>query len=155
MKLQDCEKLARKFLNIFGLWDWEFLFDRAKVRLGACHFQKQHISLSREFVRLNGEKICRDLILHEIAHALCGPKVGHGQAFKRKLAEIGGEKFSKKDVQLPLRKFTATCETCGQTFQAQRRRNVACLKCCRKFASGKFSQRFAFKFVKNAQEVSS
>jgi len=149
VNLKKCEEIVGGFLQKFDLQNWEFFFDRAKVRLGACHFARKKISISREFARLNSEKICRDLILHEIAHALCGPRVGHGKVFKKKLAEIGGEKFSKNEVRFPARKFTAFCKNCGENFQTQKRRKIACQKCCRKFNNGKFSEKFIFKFLEN------
>jgi predicted SprT family Zn-dependent metalloprotease len=149
VNLQKCEKIAREFLQKFNLKNWDFFFDRAKVRLGACHFAKNKISISREFAILNSEKICRDLILHEIAHALCGPKTGHGKIFKKKLEEIGGKNFSKKEVRMPARKFTAFCENCGANFQTQKQQKIACRKCCRKFSNGKFCEKFVFKFLEN------
>jgi len=149
MDLKKCEKMAAEILEKFNLKNWEFFFDRAKVRLGACHFAKKKISISREFAKLNSEKICRDLILHEIAHALCGPKIGHGKIFKKKLAEIGGENFSKNEIFFPRRKFTAICKNCGENFQTQKIKKVACRKCCCKFSNGKFSEKFLFAFQKN------
>jgi len=87
--------------------DWHFAWDRAKKRLGACHFGgrrlrkggegpsamtwvKPKITLSKPLFSIpeNTHDVL-DTILHEIAHALAGPLENHGAEWKRICVEIG------------------------------------------------------------------
>lgn len=68
---------------------WSFGFDHAKRRAGACNYTKQRISVSRYFVKQASREELRQVLLHEIAHALVGPNAGHGPAWKRAAASIG------------------------------------------------------------------
>lgn len=74
---------------------WTFRFDSAQRRLGACHHQSQHISMSINYVLAADEDDVRQTMLHEIAHALlpyrdaAGKRIGHGPVWKAKAASIG------------------------------------------------------------------
>ena len=70
MNLKDAEELALSLMRKHGLSHWEFGFDRAKRRFGACNFSKKRISLSKYLTEVNEIEQVRDTILHEIAHAL-------------------------------------------------------------------------------------
>lgn len=83
------EILAEDLMLEHGLDDWTFTFDRAKVRLGACHYDTKTISLSRPLAELASEHDITDTLLHEIAHALVGPRVGHGRAWRETAISIG------------------------------------------------------------------
>lgn len=125
--------LALELMARHGLSDWEFGFDRAKRRLGACWPHRKRITLSRHFVGLNDEQIVRDVILHEIAHALT-PGDGHGSRFKRKARELGcnpaacisGSQFTAAPAR-----FILECPHCGRTWPRYRRPStrLACRTC--------------------------
>jgi predicted SprT family Zn-dependent metalloprotease len=57
--------------------------------LGACCFENKKIMLNSRFCYAEGEQEIVKVILHEIAHALVGPKAGHGKFFVKKCREIG------------------------------------------------------------------
>ena len=97
MLLADAEKLALKLMGEFGLIakGFTFEFDEAEKRFGCCHrkitrrykgdgqFETVHtpggrITLSRKLTMLNDVEKVEDVIRHEIAHGLCGPREGHG-----------------------------------------------------------------------------
>ena len=91
MKLDDAENLALVLMEDHGIGStWSFAFDGAKRRCGVCNYNTRTISVSRHFVRMNDEAAVRDVVLHEIAHALVGPKAdAHGSAWKLQAMRIG------------------------------------------------------------------
>jgi predicted SprT family Zn-dependent metalloprotease len=135
VQLDEASSLARELMTIHGLGDWGFGFDHARRRLGACWLDRRRITLSREFVRLNGEGLVRDVILHEIAHALT-PGDGHGRAFKRKARELGCSDRSCVDTALVVTSpptYILECPHCGRTWPRYRRpaSALACGACLR------------------------
>ena len=70
-------ELASRLMNEHGLTGWRVKLDHARRRAGQCDFAAQTISLSRHYVRHAESDHIHDTILHEIAHALVGPKHGH------------------------------------------------------------------------------
>ena len=90
MDLNDAAKLAVLYMDLHELNGWQFRFDRATRRFGCCHHSSKTISLSRDLVSLNDKRDVRDTILHEIAHALAGPKVRpHGREWREIALRIG------------------------------------------------------------------
>jgi predicted SprT family Zn-dependent metalloprotease len=89
MELEDAENLALTLMEDNWLGSWSFKFDNAKLRCGACHHGKHVITLSRHFVALNTEDEVRDVILHEIAHAIAGFKAGHGVRWQLWAIQLG------------------------------------------------------------------
>jgi hypothetical protein len=54
-----------------------------------CHAPVRVIAVRRSIIYSKPESV-RKLILHEIAHALCAPDVGHGKKFRAVAKRIGG-----------------------------------------------------------------
>jgi predicted SprT family Zn-dependent metalloprotease len=90
MNLYEARHLAHHLLREHGLVAWEFRFDHARRRFGACHYGTRRITLSRPLTLLNPIDQVRDTLLHEIAHALT-PGDGHGRAWKAKCLQIGAQ----------------------------------------------------------------
>lgn len=68
---------------------WAFAFDNAKTRAGQCDFARRRITVSRHLaVRFTPEDV-EQVLLHEIAHALSGPRAGHGPTWRRTAAALG------------------------------------------------------------------
>ena len=153
MNLLSAQNLASKLFAIYKLKNWSFQFDRAKRRFGCCNFSTKTISLSRALVELNPPQKVRDTLLHEIAHALVGPRQGHNSVWREKVLEIGGEPnahFREEEIELPQAKLLAICPHCQKTFPTfRKRKNVACRACCLKFNGGKFSKKFLLEFRAN------
>lgn len=95
MKLEEAQTLAAELMERFWykLDGWKFDFDNAKRRCGCTKFTAKTITLSRHFVRLNGEDEVRETILHEIAHAIAGQvgDRGHGQLWKGIARQVGAK----------------------------------------------------------------
>lgn len=133
MLLSEARVLARQLMAQYGLSDWEFGFDGARRRLGACWPRRRRITLSRHFVELNEQRIVRDVILHEVAHALT-PGDGHGPRFKRKARELGCNAsacISGSEFNAAPARFILECPHCGRTWPRYRRpsTDLACRTC--------------------------
>jgi len=118
MKLQDAKTLAINLMEEHGLIDqkWYFEFDNAVRRFGRCSYRTKKITLSKTLVELNDLAEVKDTILHEIAHALVGPRNGHNEVWRSKALEIGcnGKRcYSRDEVNTPLMRYQATCGGCG------------------------------------------
>jgi len=137
-------------MNEHGLHRWDFEFDRAVRRAGACHYGsrtgKPKITLSRALMVNWAESEVRNIVLHEIAHALAGHAAGHGREWKRVARSIGcsGDRcWSPSDDAPALAKpWVGTCPTCKRQVQRHRRQQIACSRCC----GGKFDARHLFEW---------
>ena len=89
MDLSAAAQLARTLMDGHGLTSWGFGFDRARVRAGACHFTDRRITLSRALTAAHDEEQVRETLLHEIAHALVGPRHGHDAVWRATARRIG------------------------------------------------------------------
>jgi len=70
---------------------WTFAFDTAKTRAGLCDHRSRRISVSRYLAARFDDDAIHQVLLHEVAHALAGPKAGHGQRWKAVARELGYE----------------------------------------------------------------
>lgn len=132
MDLALAERTARALMDEHGLHDWTFGFDRARVRAGACHFGDRRITLSRVLTAAHGEAEVRETVLHEIAHALVGPRHGHDQVWRARARAIGasGDRcYSAEDPVVPGR-WQGRC-VAGHVVHRHRRpeRLLLCARC--------------------------
>ena len=74
--LQTALETATILMREHGLHGWTVRLDNARRRAGQCDYRRREISLSRHYVRHAEDDHIRDTILHEIAHALVGPRHG-------------------------------------------------------------------------------
>lgn len=89
-------------------------FNNNKTRAGVCFFPpKCTIELSREFIAYHGttEESIKDVVLHELAHAITGPHVSqpHGKEWKRAAKEIGCSGKRCSTTFKPDYKYLLTC----------------------------------------------
>lgn len=68
---------------------WSFGFDNAKTRAGLCNFTDRHISVSKYLAAKYDDDEIHQVLLHEVAHAVAGPRAGHGPVWKRTADELG------------------------------------------------------------------
>jgi predicted SprT family Zn-dependent metalloprotease len=106
-----------------GLHTWAFRFNTNVRRAGVCHYRPGRIELSAHFVERNSDAEVLDTILHEIAHALVGPRHGHDAAWKAKCVEIGARprRCYDRAVDMPTGKWRATCPSCSTEYDRHRR----------------------------------
>lgn len=116
--------------------EWSFGFDHAKTRAGLCNYTKQRITVSRYLAERFDDDEIHQVLLHEVAHALAGPKAGHGPAWKRVGAEIGyiGKRTHDGDTAIELAPWVGACPA-GHLHYRYRRptKPLSCGKCSRRF----------------------
>jgi predicted SprT family Zn-dependent metalloprotease len=118
---------ARELMAQHGLHDWSFAYNRRKRALGVCYCSKKIIQLSTYFVDHNEDHYVRDIVLHEIAHALAGKAAGHGYLWKLKCMEIGAKPdrvCCDPAVKMPEVNhnvvYKAECPRCKQVYKKYR-----------------------------------
>ena len=78
----------------------------------------------------SAEADVRDTILHEIAHALAGPKHNHDKVWREKARAIGCTAERCHNVVFAPPRYIMFCEMCGWYKKANvRRRNTVCKRC--------------------------
>lgn len=89
MDLTQAFTMAEQLVAEHGLEGWQVQYDGAKRRAGICRYAQQVIGLSAPVTMLHGEDEVRDTVLHEIAHALVGPRHGHDRVWRQVALRIG------------------------------------------------------------------
>ena len=89
VRLKRVASRARKLMDRHGLDEWSLRFNGARKKLGECRPQQKLILISRVHALNEAPGQVTDTILHEIAHALAGPKAGHGPAWKEIARRLG------------------------------------------------------------------
>lgn len=118
---------AARLMAEFGLGGWQFGFNSNVRRAGVCRYptptRPGRIELSRHFVARNAPAEVLDTILHELAHALVGPRHGHDAVWKAKCVEIGAkpERCYGEQVEMPKGRWRAVCPGCQKAFDRHRR----------------------------------
>jgi predicted SprT family Zn-dependent metalloprotease len=120
--LRDAYAMAEYLLEVHGLDDWEVVYDNAKLRAGICRFSDQVLGLSAPLTAVHSEDDVRDTILHEIAHALVGPRHGHDATWRATAQAIGcsGERCVSADTPRVPAAWLGTCSS-GHTLERHRR----------------------------------
>ncbi len=91
-KIIALHKEANMLLHEHGLAQqgWRFKLSSSKHRVAVCKHGEKRIEYSGNYLNAPPEEIT-DTLLHEIAHALVGPGMGHNYAWKAKCREIGAK----------------------------------------------------------------
>lgn len=124
MEASQVKLLANQLLGQHQLLDWHFQFDHARTRCGSCQYELKRISLSRHFAALNDRAEVKNVLLHEIAHALAGPGVGHGAAWRAQAVRIGArpETTAPEYIGMPSPKWSLVCRNCDKVVAQRHRR---------------------------------
>jgi predicted SprT family Zn-dependent metalloprotease len=132
MKQEDSQALALELMGKHGLLakGWTFHFDNAKRRFGYCQYRPKMISISKHLSELNSEEQVKDTILHEIAHALAGPRAHHYAKWRYQAMVVGAkpERCYSADVVQPPHKWTGTCPN-GHVTKRMKRMKISCGRC--------------------------
>jgi len=115
---------------------WSFAFDHAKTRAGLCNYTAKRISVSRHIALRSDDDEVHQTLLHEVAHAIAGPRAGHGAEWKRVAAEIGyvGGRTHDGPVPNELAPWVGTCPNGHIAYRYRRpTRETSCGKCSRRF----------------------
>ena len=121
---------ANSKLMDFDLSDWSINFDNAKRRAGACIYSKRELTFSVHFLRNSSEREIYDTLLHEIAHALVGPKNGHNNVWKKKALDIGCTARVYHNYEFSRPKWIKFCsQGCWEQSCFRRKNNLICRSC--------------------------
>jgi len=132
MRLDEVEGLARRLMDQHGLDGWELRFDGAKARAGICRFDRKVIGLSRHLMALFDRDEVTDTVLHEVAHALVGPRHGHDEVWKATARTIGASATRCVSEHAPAvhGAWTGTCPKGHHVMRHRRPLRVAsCARC--------------------------
>lgn len=147
MNLDAAHALARSLLAEHGLYDWSFAFNCRKRAFGLCDYTRRTIFLSAVLTELNGEAEVGDTLRHEVAHALAGPRAGHGPAWRKVAREIGAKPrrcYDADEVRQPPARYVLRCPSCQRETPRHRKPTgvYACRGCCKRLNGGRFSERY-------------
>jgi predicted SprT family Zn-dependent metalloprotease len=125
---------------------WSFGFDNAKRRAGLCDYTRKRISVSRYLAARYDDDENHQTLLHEVAHALAGPKAGHGPEWKRVARDLGyvGGVTHRGETATDLAPWVGVCPA-GHVAYRHRRptRSVSCAKC-----APQFDERYLFGWLR-------
>lgn len=117
---------------------WSFDFDNAKRRAGLCNYRDKRISVSRYLALRYEDDEVHQILLHEVAHAIAGPRAAHGPAWRRVATELGyqGDRLHDGPIADELATWVGTCRD-GHTHYRYRKptRALSCGVCSRGFSS--------------------
>ena len=126
--LDDAQELALELMAKYGLSSWGFGFNKRKRTLGLCIFpdekQQGRIEISEAVARLNSIDVVRQIIVHELAHALAGRAAGHGPVWQALCRALGGKpesRCSTDRVTLPEGRWRFRCPGCEKRGSLCRR----------------------------------
>lgn len=136
MELAAAARLARDLMDEHGLTAWTFAFDDAARRAGLCDHTRSRISLSARLIALYAEPEVRDTVLHEVAHALVGPRHGHDATWRATAVRIGctGRRCVAPDAPVVDGPWTGVCPAGHRSTRFRHpARPMSCTRCSRRF----------------------
>lgn len=137
-RLEFVAEYADILFRIHGIHQgWMFAFDHAKTRYGCCHHSTNMITLSRYLVldEKTPMRVIKNVLLHEIAHALVGYDEGHSEVWRRCAIRIGcdGQRTCAHSVDMPGQKLVRC--SCGANklyrFRISKKIRTSVCKFCR------------------------
>lgn len=162
MNPHDAKTLIGDLMREHGLLaqGWTQAFDNSVKRFGCCMHGPKRLSFSRHLVSINTEDRVRDTILHEIAHALAGPRQGHGPVWRAICVRIGAKPercYSEHNTETLPPRWIGTCPGCGATRKRERLTDAAKNRLsCGGCSGGRFNPRFRFMWrANNALDMAS
>jgi len=151
MKLKDAYNLMKELKEKHSLYDWGFKFDRSVRRFGLCSYRRKTIYLSKKLTLLNDMNIVKNVILHEIAHALVNSHNGHNEIWEHKALSIGCDAqrcYDPSKVIRPKKKYRGKCPVCDNIVLSHKRTVISCGMCWRQ----SFNKQFLIKWELNKEE---
>ena len=129
-RLTEIRMIAERMMARHGLEGWSFQFDDASQRAGLCRYGTKVIALSRQFSVQAPNKEVADTILHEIAHALVGPKHNHDAVWKAAARSIGCTAERCHNVDFAPPRYIISCSVCRWIGKRNvRKRRAVCRTC--------------------------
>ncbi len=122
----------RKIAEHLDLENWKFEFDSAKRRAGLCNYTEKKIQLSKYHVNIHTVDENMQVVLHEIAHAMCGHEAGHSKIWLNTAKKIGyrNEKFTGKEIAEENAPWLGVCPRGHRHYRYRRPRNMLSCTLC-------------------------
>lgn len=115
---------------------WTFGFDNARTRAGLCSYDRKRITVSRLLAARYDDDEIHQVLLHEVAHAIAGPRAGHGPRWKAVAAELGyeGKRLHGGAIADELAPWIGQCPAGHVHYRYKRpTRVVSCAICSKRF----------------------
>lgn len=116
--------------------EWRFTFDYAKTRFGLCDHSRKQISVSRYLAVNADDDEVHQVLLHEVAHAIVGPRAGHGAEWKRVAREIGyiGGRTHSSPAATEKARWLGVCPAGHEIIRFRRpNKSTSCATCSPQF----------------------
>jgi predicted SprT family Zn-dependent metalloprotease len=94
IKLHEIKQYALEQMEKWELTEqgWSFVWDtRAVRRYGQYRYRSKEIGITKKLANINTIEETKDVVLHEIAHALVGRGHGHDFVWKRMCRKVGAK----------------------------------------------------------------
>ena len=130
MNQTEFRRTALDLMTQHRVASWTFCWDGAQRRAGQTRHNKKEIGFSWKIVAQMTDADQRNIILHEIAHAVCGFDAGHGAVWRSFFISIGGtgeRTYNAAEMGIKMSyNFTLACGHCGTVIKhSLRRSNMA------------------------------
>ncbi|MCI2957778.1 SprT-like domain-containing protein [Agromyces atrinae] len=115
---------------------WTFGFDNAKKRAGICNFTTKTITVSRYLAARYDDDEIHQVLLHEVAHAIAGPRAGHGPKWRQIAADLGyvGKRTHDGEIADELAPWAGKCPAGHEHYRYRApTRALSCGLCARGF----------------------
>ena len=126
-------ELAASKMERHGLTrqSWTVKYDRARARAGQCRHRAKILSFSRHLIVRGSPVDMRNTLLHEIAHALAGPRHGHDRTWRDIALRIGCDGKRCHDIERAPAKWILGCSAgCWHAARFKRSHVNATCKMC-------------------------
>lgn len=127
----------RKMAEHIDLENWQFGFDSAKRRAGLCNYTNKTITISRYLADIHTIDESMQVVLHEVAHAMCGKREGHNKKWLTTAKAIGyrAERFTGTEIAEETATWVGACKNGHKHYRyRQPSRPLACGLCGRGFS---------------------
>ncbi len=115
---------------------WTFGFDNARTRAGLCSYDRKRITVSKLLAARYDDDEIHQVLLHEVAHAMAGPRAGHGPRWKAVAADLGyeGKRLHGGAIADELAPWIGQCPAGHVHYRYKRpTRVVSCAICSKRF----------------------
>lgn len=136
MKVQAAESLINSLIRQHlgsRAAEWRWTWTRWRRTAGRCDHPQRVLFFSWPVFKLNTEEECRQVVLHEVAHAVTGE--GHTETWLWKARELGYRygMLLSRNIVMPAGKWETVCGTCGAVQPRYRKPTrgvvLACTHC--------------------------
>lgn len=116
--------------------EWTFGFDSGRRRAGMCSFNDKKITISKYLALVHSIDDVMQTLIHEIAHAIAGPKEGHSKKWLAIAKKLGyrNDKYTGNEIAEAYAPYKGLCPNGHEHFRYQKpKRLYSCFHCAKGF----------------------